>query len=1033
MLQLKNVKKDYITSSETVNALRGVSISFRQSEFVSILGPSGCGKTTLLNIIGGLDHYTDGDLIIGGRSTKSYSDRDWDVYRNHRVGFIFQSYNLIPHQTVLGNVELALTIAGVSREERIERAKRALDRVGLSGQYYKKPNQLSGGQCQRVAIARALVNDPEILLADEPTGALDTVTSVQIMDLIKEISDERLVIMVTHNPELAEQYSSRIVRLLDGEIIEDTNPVSDEEEAAEVARLEDEQKREEEAAFAGVTTERERGKVERTRKKKRERAKMSFFTAFMLSLKNLFTKKGRTALTSFAGSIGIIGIALILAVSQGMTAYINHVQESSLSAYPLTLESTTVDASELIASILGRGEGEENDRDAVYKDPLIAELVEALSHMETNENDLKAFKEYVEAELLKEDSPLKNAISGVQYAYDINIPIYTKNQDGEIIKSDTGEIMKDMLAKFMMELAAGGKNNTESESSNSGIASNSMMGSMMGVQMWEELLPGTPDASGNRPLINDILFEQYEVIHGEWPDAKDEIVLVLNEDNELDDLTLYALGLLSKDDIDAIIEAAASGTTLPEGGKDRWTYEEICDLTFRTIFPYNFYQPRTDGTYYDASSNRILLNALYEDAMELKVVGIIRPQENTETAMLKGSIVYTTALTEYIISEAEKSEVVKAQLANPDYDILTGLPFESASGSMSDAEKKAEFLSYVDKMSDEDKAKAYVQIQCLKAEKANLKNYTDMALARLTDKDGVVDMIVGALVQSGADVDAETVRGYFEDLSLDELKTMLRPTIEDETRKSIHQMVNTNLGAIPDATKVTMLEAELAGTSDEDFGFYYDEITAFSDSTYEKTLVKIGKVDLDSPARINLFASTFENKDVIVQAISDYNDSVSEEKKIAYTDFLGIMMSSITTIIQAITYVLIAFVAISLVVSSIMIGVITLISVQERTKEIGVLRAIGASKRDVSSMFNAETIIIGLSSGLLGVVVTYLLCIPINIILNALTGLANLRAFLPIEDAVVLVLISVFLTLFSGIIPSRSAAKKDPVVALRTE
>ncbi len=1024
MLQLKGIKKDYVTASETVNALKGVSINFRQSEFVSVLGPSGCGKTTLLNIIGGLDHYTDGDLIIGGRSTKSYKDRDWDVYRNHRVGFIFQSYNLIPHQTVLGNVELALTIAGIGKEERIARAKRALDRVGLSDQYYKKPNQLSGGQCQRVAIARALVNDPEILLADEPTGALDTVTSVQIMDLIKEISGERLVIMVTHNPELAEQYSSRIVRLLDGEIIEDSNPMSDEEEAAECEKIAEEKEAREAAELEAS------GKA---KKKKVEKAKMSFFTAFMLSLKNLFTKKGRTALTSFAGSIGIIGIALILAVSQGMTAYINHVQETTLSAYPLTLQSTTIDASELITSILGRGNEPDGDRDAVYKDPLIAELVEALSKVETSENDLGAFKIFIEQELAKEDSPLKDAISGIQYSYDINIPIYTKNQDGEIIKSDTAELMKEMLAEFMMELATNGNgdnSDTPLQGGQSGMSSG-MMGSMMGVQMWEELLPGTPDADGNRPLINDMLLDQYDVVHGRWPEAKDELVLVLNKSNELDDLTLYALGLLEEAEIDAIIDAAANGTTLPESEKTSWSYEEICALTFRTIFPYNFYQPRTDGTYYDASANNIILSALYEDAMELKVVGIIRPSEDAETAMLDGSIVYTSALTEYIIKEAENSDVVKAQLANPDYDILTGLPFESSTGSLTNAEKKQEFLAYINRMTDEEKAEVYVQIRCLKAEDERLEQTTDMMLGFMTDKDAVVNMIIGNL--EGTDIDPETVRGYFEKLTLDELKTMLRDEIEESARQSIHQGVRAQLASVDTATKLQLLEGELASTDEAGFGRYYDKITKFSISTFDDVLVKIGKVDIESPDRINLFASTFESKDSIVAAIADYNDGVSEEKKIAYTDYLGIMMSSITTIINAITYVLIAFVAISLVVSSIMIGVITLISVQERTKEIGVLRAIGASKSDVSSMFNAETIIIGLSSGLLGIVVTYLLCIPINLILHAVTGIANLSAFLPIDNAIVLVLISVFLTLFSGLIPSRSAAKKDPVVALRTE
>jgi len=1038
MLNLKSITKDYVTSSETVKALKGVSIAFRKQEFVSILGPSGCGKTTLLNIIGGLDHYTSGDLVINGKSTKSFGDRDWDVYRNHRVGFIFQSYNLIPHQTVLGNVELALTIAGVSREERIERAKHALDRVGLAGQYYKHPNQLSGGQCQRVAIARALVNDPEILLADEPTGALDTVTSVQIMDLIKEISEERLVIMVTHNPELAEKYSTRIVRLLDGNIIEDTNPLSDEDEEAECARI------------AAAEAENERQQAEalvaagKKAKKTKEKAKMSFFTAFMLSLKNLFTKKGRTTLTSFAGSIGIIGIALILAVSQGMTAYINDVQENTLSAYPLTLESTTVDMSALITSILGANKTPEHENDAVYKDPLIGDLVEALSKVETNENDLAAFKAHIETELAKEDSALSEALTGIHYSYDINIPIYTKNQNGNIIKADTNVLIKDMLAEFMMGLAANGSVIGDiSQSTGANNISSSMVSSMLGVNMWSEILPGLKDAEGNTPLVNPMLLEQYDVIHGKWPEAKNELVLVLNENNELDDLTLYALGLLTEEDIDAIIDASVNGKPMPETSASRWTYEEICALTFKTIFPYQFYMEGENGTYSDVSENPVMLDVLYNGAMELKVVGIIKPAEDADTTMLSGSIAYTHALTQHIIAEAITSDVVTAQMANPNYDILTGLPFKSASGHLTNAEKKAEFEKYKNSLSDEKKVKLLYEIACLTAindPERGLDAAVKTQLDAMTDKAALIDMIIKGLEDT--DVNTDTVKGYFEELSIDELKTMIRPSVEEMVAQSIRQMTTAMLDRsfemIPDETirlqtQLTQLDNQFNTATEETFSLWYDELTEFSDSTYDDVLVKVGKVDINSPKTINLFASTFENKDVITAAIEDYNNSVDEDKKIAYTDIMGILMSSITTIINAITYVLIAFVAISLVVSSIMIGVITLISVQERTKEIGVLRAIGASKRDVSSMFNAETIIIGLASGLLGVTVTYLLCIPINIILYSLTGIVNLRAILPLGAAAILVVISVCLTLFSGLIPARSAAKKDPVVALRTE
>ena len=1034
MLQLKNITKDYVTASETVQALKGVSLSFRQKEFVSILGPSGCGKTTMLNIIGGLDHYTSGDLIIAGRSTKSYKDRDWDVYRNHRIGFIFQSYNLIPHQTVLGNVELSLTIAGLSKEERTRKAKLALDKVGLSDKYYKRPNQLSGGQCQRVAIARALVNDPEILLADEPTGALDTVTSKQIMDLIKEISGERLVIMVTHNPEIAEEYSTRIIRLLDGQVLEDTNPFSPMEEEAECVRIAEEIKAKEEEIAAAEAA----ANAKKQKKQKKEKAKMSFFTAFMLSLKNLFTKKGRTTLTAFAGSIGIIGIALILAVSQGMTAYIDHVQETTLSSYPLTLESTTIDASALIESILGGGEDTPNDGDAVYKDPLIAELVDALSKVETSENDLTAFKKFLDGEMAKADSELKNAIMGIRYSYNINLPIYTKNQDGKIIKSDTAQIMTEMLADYMMGIASknnnSNQNNNSSENTQGGFGSgSSMMGSMMGVKMWEELLPGNVDENGNRAYVNDILYEQYELVNGSWPSAKNEIILVLNENNELDDLTLYALGLLSEADIDAIIDAAVNKTPLPEGSKNRWTYDEIRALTFRTIFPYKFYQQKNDGTYFDASKNATLLEMLYNgDSTELKVSGIIRPKKDAETTMLTGSIAYTYALTEQIIEEAVTSPVVMAQMQNPNYDILTGLPFNSTSGKLSAAEKKVEFNEYIASLSDAEKIAVYVEIQCLKAEAENLEATMEMMLANMPDDPAVlVESIIAGL--GDTDVDTDTLREYFSDMTAEELKNLLKPEIQKQASRMIRSGVEAQMSMLDDQTKLMALTAELSTATDESFALYYDKITKFSPDTYDEVLEKIGKLDLESPSAIHLFATSFENKDVIVEQISSYNSSVSDDKKIAYTDFFGIMMSSITTIINAISYVLIAFVAISLVVSSIMIGVITLISVQERTKEIGVLRAIGASKRDVSSMFNAETIIIGLAAGLLGILVTYLLCIPINIILYSLTGLANLKAVLSPIAALILVLISVALTLISGLIPARSAAKKDPVIALRTE
>lgn len=1012
MLELVGIKKDYPAGNGVVHALKGVDVSFRRAEFVAILGPSGCGKTTMLNIIGGLDGYTEGDLIINGVSTKEYNDRDWDTYRNHSVGFVFQSYNLIPHQTVLQNVELALTLSGVSKAERRERAAKALEQVGLGDQLNKKPGEMSGGQMQRVAIARALVNDPDIILADEPTGALDTETSVQVMEILKEISRERLIVMVTHNPELADKYATRIIRMLDGELIHDSAPLNE----TEIVASKEAEKQEQMA-------------------EKRKKPSMSFFTAFMLSLKNLFTKKGRTLLTSFAGSIGIIGIALILAVSQGMTGFINHVQENTLSTYPLTLESQTVDISALMKAFITSGSDVTHENDAIYKDPIISDLVNALRDIEANENDLAAFKLFIESELAKEDSEFKNALSGVQYTYALTPIIYTKNQDGNIIKSDTGVLMMEMLRDFFIQIGANG-GNSEGESENnmsSGMGSSLSSSMMMGAQMWQELLPGLEKGDP----INDMLEDQYDVIYGSWPNSANEIVLVVNEKNELDDLTLYALGLLSKDEIDKIITAAASGETLPDDGK-KWSYEEICELSFKTVLPYDCYKQMGD-IYVDYTKfDDVFLEQLYNNAFELKVVGIIRPNEDAEATMLSGSIGYTHLLTEHIIKGAENSDVVKAQKASPDIDVLTGLPFKSNTGRLTAQQKKDEFISYVAGITKADeKAAIYITIQCLKAEEIQLEAGVNAIFKtpQMQNKDALVAMLSSSLAEQMG-VDAEMVAKELAELELSELHGMMRPAIEEQVKAGIRTQVEAALASLSNEQKAAMLDAEMAkedGFTDAQYAKFYDEITVFSESTYEQNLITIGSVELSSPATINLYASSFENKDIITATIDNYNASVGEAQKIAYTDFLGIMMSSITTIINAISYVLIAFVSISLVVSSIMIGVITLISVQERTKEIGILRAIGASKRDVSSMFNAETMIIGFASGVFGIGVTYLLCIPINLILHALTGLGNLKAVLPVPAALILVAISVALTLIAGIIPSRSAAKKDPVVALRSE
>ena len=999
MLELKGIVKEYPAGDGKVVALKGIDLQFRKSEFVSILGPSGCGKTTMLNIIGGLDGYTEGDLVINGTSTKEYKDRDWDSYRNHSVGFVFQSYNLIPHQTVLQNVEIALTLSGVSRAERRERAIKALEEVGLGDQLSKRPGQMSGGQMQRVAIARALVNNPDIILADEPTGALDTETSVQVMEILKKISKDRLIVMVTHNPELAEQYSSRIIKMLDGVIKDDSMPLTDEEIAAEKAAV--------------VKPE---GKVKKVKK-----PSMSFGTSFMLSLKNLFTKKGRTTLTAFAGSIGIIGIALILAVSQGMTMYINNVQESTLSAYPLTLEASTVELSALIEAFMDlNSENKDHDKDAVYKKKALYNMINAMNSIEESENDLKSFKEYLEKEISDVNSPLYEAVNGVKYSYNLDLQIYTENVDGNIIRSDMEQIIIDLMMKYIgVDMSS--MSTLTSMGSLTGGSSMSMGGTL-----WEELLPGNDGA-----LVNDLLHEQYDVIYGSWPNDYDEVVLVVDKNNELDDIVLYSLGLITEEEMEKLAQAAVDGTTILENEERKWTFEEICDMEFKTILNAHCYRyDETTGTYIDLRENETSLRYLYDNAMSLKVTGIIRPNEEAETTMLSGKICYTKDLTEYVVEQAKDLDIIKQQLANPNVDVLTGLPFDSSTGSLTDTEKEKIFRDYLSELSAKEKAEVFVAIACIPDDEF-VNQQVEATLGAMTREDMENAMLQGFSGQ--VSISVEEIKGYLAAMSDEELKSYFEQMMVEQIKAQYAAQVKKQLAAMSTEEMAAALDMASAAYTKEQCAKYYDEVMTFSESTYEEVLLEIGYVDLETPYSINIYASSFENKDLIVEAIDNYNKDVEELKQIKYTDYLGIMMSSITTIINAITYVLIAFVAISLIVSSIMIGVITLISVQERTKEIGILRAIGASKKNVSSMFNAETMIVGFASGLLGVVVTYLLCIPINIILHSVTGINNLSAVLPVPAAIILVAISVALTLISGIIPSRSAAKKDPVVALRTE
>lgn len=1005
MLQLKNIKKDYPAGGETVHALKGISLQFRESEFVSILGPSGCGKTTMLNIIGGLDGYTDGDLIINGVSTKKFRDRDWDSYRNHSVGFVFQSYNLIPHQSVLQNVELALSLSGVSKAERKKRAKKALEEVGLGNQLRKKPAEMSGGQMQRVAIARALVNNPDIILADEPTGALDTETSVQVMDILKEVAKDRLVVMVTHNPDLAEKYSTRIIRMLDGEIIDDSAPLSKEE----------------------LTDEYNKEKAKADKEKHIKKPSMSFATSFGLSLKNLFTKKGRTALTSFAGSIGIIGIALIFAVSQGMTTYINALQEDTLASYPLTLESQSMDMSTLLETFMSSAVSEsEHENDAVYQKGMVYEMINSLNTMETKENDLKSFKEYIEAERTDENSStgLKEAINGIQYTYDMDMLIYTENVDGTIIQADTQTLMQDLLVEYfgldlssMMDM---------SETSGAGsMGAMSSMSRMGASSLWQEMLPGD-----NGKLISPMLENQYDVIYGTWPTEYNEIVLVVDENNEINDMILYALGLKSKEDIDALAQAAINKTGI-EATAQKWTYEEICDMEFRTVLGSDCYTfDEQTGLYVDLRETQAGLKYLYDNGTVLKVSGIIRPNEDAVSTMLTGTIGYTSELTKYVIENAKNSDAVKEQIDNPSTDIFTGLPFHENTGNLTDEEKITEFRDYIDGLDEKGKADAYVKIMSIPTQE-ELEAIVSQTMGSMTRADMEASMMQALTQQMGM---AESdVNDYISSMSDEDITEMFTQMIEEQTKAQYAAQIEAQLGTMSTAQLAAALDAAMTDYTTEQFVTYHDEVLVFSESSYENNLRELGCVDLDDPSTINLYASSFENKDVIEEAIAAYNESVEELEKITYTDYVGLMMSSITTIINAITYVLIAFVAISLIVSSIMIGVITLISVQERTKEIGILRAIGASKKNVSSMFNAETMIIGFASGTLGVLITYLLCIPINMVLHHVTGINNLNAILPVPVALILIGISIVLTLFAGIIPSRSAAKKDPVVALRSE
>ena len=994
MLELKNIKKEYVTGNLVVNALNGIDLQFRKNEFVSILGPSGCGKTTMLNIIGGLDQYTSGDLLINGQSTKEYRDRDWDRYRNHSIGFVFQSYNLIPHQSVLQNVEIALTLSGVNKKERRIRAKEALERVGLGDQLKKKPAEMSGGQMQRVAIARALVNNPDIILADEPTGALDTETSVQVMQILKDISKDRLVIMVTHNPDLANTYSTRIVKMVDGRIISDSSPLTKEE----------------------LKIEAELDKKSLELKLNKKNPSMKFHTSFGLSLKNLISKRGRTILTSFAGSIGIIGIALIYSVSHGTTNYINEVQEQTLTSYPIAIEKENISLTSLLESFVGKAESiEEHDLDAIYQKAMLYDLLNSINSIETKVNDLESFKQFIDKELKNTDSTLYNSLTSVQYGYDVNLTIYTENVDGEILKSDSGQLILDIYKNYLGIDMSQTLNYT----------STSMMRSMMSssYNLFKEMLSGK-----NGEIISNVTQSQYDVIYGRWPSQYNELILFVDENNEIDDMALYALGLTSKEDVEKLADAALNQKHIDYEIK-KYSFEEICSRTYRSILITDCYTLDTKtNTYTDLRESEGGLKYLYDKGLDLKIVGIARPSKSSVRGS-SGYLGYTNLLTKYIIDEAYNSDAAIHQLANPELDIFTNLPFKS-SINYTDSEKAELFIEYVNDLTQQEKMLLYMKIMATPSQE-EVDEYIATGLSKVT-KEEISEAIV-TLMTKQMGLDEATIRSYIANMSDEELENNYKKILEQQFKTQYSTQAAMKITKMTSEEINNNLNEIINSSTDTELATLYDDTIKYSSATLESNLVKLGCFDLSTPSSISMYAVSFGDKELIEAEITKYNSTVSEDQQIEYNDYIGIIMSSITTIINAISYVLIAFVAVSLVVSSIMIGVITLISVQERTKEIGILRAIGASKKNVSRLFNAETIIIGFNSGLIGVAFTYLLCIPINLILHKLTEINSLSAKLPIHIAIILIIISLLLTLIAGIIPSRSAAKKDPVVALRTE
>jgi hypothetical protein len=986
MLEIRNIVKDYETGSETVHALKGVSIAFRESELVSILGQSGCGKTTLLNIIGGLDQYTSGDLIINGQSTKQYKSADWDIYRNHSVGFIFQSYNLIPHQSVLSNVELALTLSGVSKAERRRRAKEALEKVGLGNQLNKRPNQMSGGQMQRVAIARALVNDPDILLADEPTGALDSETSIQIMELVKEIAKDRLVIMVTHNPELAEKYSTRIVKLLDGRIVGDSDPFDPAKEPAH-------------------------SEVRKTEVTKGQKTSMSFLTALSLSKNNLMTKKGRTFLTSFAGSIGIIGIALILSLSNGVQEYINSVERSTLASFPVSIQHETVDYTSLMTSMMNvRDNAEENrDPDRIYTNDISTEMMKTmLSEMQTN--NLAEFKEYLESD----PDGISASIEEIQYSYDSNLYIYGHSADGDIMQINPSTVMSAMMGQSMAD------NVSQMTNTYSSLMGSSSMSS---YDAFREL------------LSTDMLKTEYEVLAGRLPEAYNEVVVLVTDRNELSDVTLYTLGLRDQGELEGMMSSVMAGESFDlDTGDLSFSYDDLMGMEFSMLTAPEFYQKNDDGTWTDMRSDSEFMEQAAENGLKLKVVGILKPDaDSLISSTNSGGIGYTHALTEYMIDKTNSSELVKAQKENPDVDVFTGIEFPKADEEEEQPMSQSEAMEMLTGMlTEEQRTKINEGIMAALTEEQQAQ--IQSAMMGMVSDEQINSIMMGVLtpeqltqLQSGADVNS-----LLTDAQKAQMSAQIAASLTAEQNAELSTMMN----GMVDPTKMYTIFMQVLTTDQLRQLMDMTKEPETTDATYDGNLKLLGVAELSEPSSMKIYATDFESKEKITQLIEKYNDSkIADDNQadvINYTDYVGLMMSSVSDIINAISYILIAFVAISLIVSSIMIGIITYISVLERTKEIGILRAMGASKRDISNVFNAETLIVGFSAGVIGIAVTLLLNIPINIIIENITGIANV-ALLPWQGGVILVVISMLLTLIAGLVPAGVAAKKDPVEALRTE